>query len=116
MGVCPRHRPSGARTPRWLKTERVSTRPLFGKRGIRPYKPRGVIGIISPWNAPLNLAIGDAVPALLAGNAVVIKPSELTPLATLRGGRGHEPRAPPDVLQVVVGYGDTGGASSTTST
>jgi acyl-CoA reductase-like NAD-dependent aldehyde dehydrogenase len=110
MGVCLDIGHLARRAPRWLKTERVSTRPLFGKRGFVTYKPRGVVGIISPWNAPLNLAIGDAVPALLAGNAVVIKPSELTPLATLRAVEAMNRVLAPDVLQVVVGYGDTGGA------
>ena len=62
----------------------MSARPLFGKRALVAYRPRGVVGIISPWNAPLNLALGDAVPALLAGNAVVIKPSELAPLGVRR--------------------------------
>ena len=84
MGVCMDVGHLVRRAPRWLRTERVSARPLFGKRGYVVYKPRGVVGIISPWNAPLNLALGDAVPALLAGNTVVIKPSELTPLATVR--------------------------------
>ena len=82
MGVCMDVGHLAAKAPRWLRPERVSTRPLFGKQGFVHYVPRGVVGIISPWNAPLNLALGDAVPALLAGNAVVVKPSELTPLAT----------------------------------
>src|SRR4030095_1744790 len=72
------------RAPRWLATERVSARPMLGKRALVAYNPRGVVGIISPWNAPLNLALGDAIPALLAGNAVVIKPSELAPLGVQR--------------------------------
>ena len=45
------------------------------KRVISTYAPRGVIGIISPWNFPLTLTLGEAIPALMAGNAVVIKPS-----------------------------------------
>jgi succinate-semialdehyde dehydrogenase/glutarate-semialdehyde dehydrogenase len=45
------------------------------------YKPHGLVGIISPWNYPFLLGIGDALPALLAGNAVMTKPSEITPLS-----------------------------------
>lgn len=45
------------------------------------HKPLGVCGLITPWNYPLLLPVGDALPALLAGNAVVVKPSELTPLS-----------------------------------
>jgi succinate-semialdehyde dehydrogenase/glutarate-semialdehyde dehydrogenase len=45
------------------------------------YKPYGLVGLISPWNYPFLLSIGDAIPALLAGNAVIVKPSELTPLS-----------------------------------
>jgi succinate-semialdehyde dehydrogenase / glutarate-semialdehyde dehydrogenase len=45
------------------------------------YKPHGVVGLITPWNYPFLLGIADAIPALLAGNAVLIKPSELTPLS-----------------------------------
>ncbi len=110
MGVCMDIGHLARHAPRWLRKERVSTRPLFGKRGFVVYKPRGVVGIISPWNAPLNLAIGDAVPALLAGNAVVIKPSELTPLATKRAVEAMNTVLPPDLLQVVIGHGDTGAA------
>ena len=110
MGVCMDIGHLARRAPGWLRTERVSARPLFGKRGFVVYKPRGVVGIISPWNAPLNLALGDAAPALLAGNAVVIKPSELTPLATIRAVEAMNRALPPGILQVVVGYGDTGAA------
>jgi len=47
------------------------------------FQPWGVVGIISPWNYPLTLTIPDAIPALIAGNAVVLKPSELTPFTVL---------------------------------
>jgi len=45
------------------------------------YKPHGVIGLVTPWNYPFLLGVGDAIPALLAGNAVIVKPSEMTPLS-----------------------------------
>src|SRR5262249_18277703 len=105
MGICMDIGHLAKRAPKWLRSTRVSTRPLFGKRGYVVYKPRGVVGIISPWNAPLNLALGDAVPALLAGNAVVIKPSELTPLATKRAVEAMNRVLPAGLLQVVIGYG-----------
>jgi acyl-CoA reductase-like NAD-dependent aldehyde dehydrogenase len=110
MGVCLDLGLLARRAPRWLATERVSARPLFGKRALVAYRPRGVVGIISPWNAPLNLAIGDAIPALLAGNAVIIKPSELAPLGVLRAVEAMRRVLPPDVLQVVIGAGETGAA------
>ena len=70
------------------------------------YKPLGVVGLISPWNYPLLLPIGDALPALLAGNAVVIKPSELTPLSAELGreillASGLHP----DLFQLIHGEG-----------
>ncbi len=98
------------RAPRWLRSERVSTRPLIGKRGLVVFKPHGVVGVVSPWNAPLNLALGDAVPALLAGNAVVVKPSEVAPLAVSRAVEAMNRVLPPGVLEVVIGAGDTGAA------
>src|SRR5262249_56908789 len=75
------------------------------------YRPYPVVGVISPWNFPLILSLGDAVPALIAGAAVVIKPSEVTPL-----GLGEIVEAwkseigGPDVLDVVNGMGETGSA------
>jgi acyl-CoA reductase-like NAD-dependent aldehyde dehydrogenase len=98
------------RAARFLAPRRVSTRPLYGKRGRVFYRPRGVVGVISPWNAPLNLTLTDAVPALLAGNAVVIKPSELTPLAVQRAVQAMASALPDGLLQVVIGAGDTGTA------
>jgi succinate-semialdehyde dehydrogenase/glutarate-semialdehyde dehydrogenase len=70
-----------ARGERYLAEEvRDGAVPLVtGGRVQHP--PLGVVGFITPWNYPLLLAIGDALPALLAGNAVVIKPSEVTPLS-----------------------------------
>jgi acyl-CoA reductase-like NAD-dependent aldehyde dehydrogenase len=110
MGVCMDIGHLARHAPKWLKKRRVGTWPLLGKRGYVVYKPRGVVGIISPWNAPLNLALGDAVPALLAGNTVVVKPSELTPLATRRAIEAMNTVLPANVLQTVIGYGDTGAA------
>jgi acyl-CoA reductase-like NAD-dependent aldehyde dehydrogenase len=110
MGACLDIGYLARRAPRWLAPQRVSTRPLFGKKGLVAFRPHGVVGIISPWNAPLNLALGDTAPALLAGNAVVVKPSELTPLATRRAVEAMNRVLPPGVLQVVIGAGETGAA------
>jgi acyl-CoA reductase-like NAD-dependent aldehyde dehydrogenase len=110
MGVCLDLGGLTRRAPKWLKRRRVSTRPLLGKRGYIAYRPRGVVGIISPWNAPLNLALGDAIPALLAGNAVIIKPSELAPLAVARACAALNTVLPAHVLQVLHGAGPTGAA------
>ena len=100
---------------RFIAPQRVSPHLLKNKKVIVRYQPRGVIGIISPWNFPLMMTLGEAVPALMAGNAVIIKPSEWTPLTAQLGceiAREAFTAAslPPDVLQVVTGYGETGGA------
>ena len=81
------------------------------KKVITTYAPRGVIGVISPWNFPLTMTLGEAIPALMAGNAAVIKPSELTPLSA-RFGAEIAARAgfPENLLQVVVGRAATGEA------
>ena len=81
------------------------------KRVISTYAPRGVIGIISPWNFPLTLTLGEAIPALMAGNAVVIKPSELTPLSAIFGAEiAAKAGFPKNLLQVMIGRGATGEA------
>jgi len=110
MGACIESGYLMRRAARWLRPLRVATRPLLGKRGRVVFKPRGVVGVISPWNAPLNLALGDTVPALLAGNAVVVKPSELAPLAVRRAVAAMNRVLPPDLLQVVIGAAATGTA------
>lgn len=70
------------------------------------HHPRGVVGIISPWNYPLNLAIADALPAILAGNAVVLKPAQQTSYTALAGVELlREAGLPEDVFQVVTGRG-----------
>ncbi|MDQ2051786.1 succinic semialdehyde dehydrogenase [Natronolimnohabitans sp. A-GB9] len=76
------------------------------------YDPVGVVGVISPWNYPLTLAMTDAVPALLAGNAVVCKPDERTPFIALALASLLEEAGLPDGLfQVVTGDGPTVGSA-----
>jgi aldehyde dehydrogenase (NAD+) len=83
--------------------------------GFHEYTRRellGVVGVITPWNAPLNQATRAIAPALAAGNAVVAKPSEFTSATTLRLARiATECGLPDGVLNVVTGTGDTVGAA-----
>ncbi|MGE4425368.1 MAG: aldehyde dehydrogenase family protein [Solirubrobacteraceae bacterium] len=74
------------------------------------WHPRRLVGIIAPWNYPLANALMDAVPALTAGCAVLLKPSEVTPLVAEELGRGWREIGAPDVFAVVHGAGDVGGA------
>jgi 1-pyrroline dehydrogenase len=73
--------------------------------------PIGVVGSIAPWNYPINMATWKVGPALAAGNTVVLKPSELTPLTALRLAEITADILPPGVLNVVCGQGETAGAS-----
>ena len=72
----------GTKAAKFIGEESVRpTLPLLAAKKLAvQYRPYPVVGIISPWNFPLILALGDAIPALQAGAAVVIKPSEFTPL------------------------------------
>src|SRR5262249_51691619 len=73
------------------------------------YRPHGVVGLITPWNYPFILGVADALPAFLAGNAVILKPSELTPLsAVLARDLLIESGMDPDLFTVVHGGGDIG--------
>ncbi|MDQ4071488.1 MAG: aldehyde dehydrogenase family protein, partial [Actinomycetota bacterium] len=84
---------------------------LLGTRLIERYRPFGVVGVIGPWNYPLVNNFGDAIPALMAGNTVVLKPSSLTPLTSLLIAEGlRESGLPDDVFLVATGSGDTGSA------
>ena len=66
--------------PRWMKPQKVST-PLFLQpaQARTERQPLGVVGVIAPWNYPVQLALAPAITALAAGNRVLLKPSELTP-------------------------------------
>src|SRR5215203_6188399 len=75
------------------------------------YKPLGVVGIISPWNFPWATPLDEVVMALMAGNAVVVKPSELTPLTALKiGSVFKQAQLPEGLLEIVTGDGPTGAA------
>ncbi len=97
------------RAGEYLADERARPHLLKNKRVYVSYTPHGVVGIIGPWNFPFNLTIGEAIPALMAGNAVVIKPSEVTPGSAVLGAElALAAGLPAGVLQVVTGYGETG--------
>lgn len=73
-------------------------------------KPLGVVASITPWNWPLMIAIWHVIPALRAGNTVVMKPSAMTPLATLRFAEIANEILPPGVLNIVTGEAGVGSA------
>jgi 1-pyrroline dehydrogenase len=73
--------------------------------------PLGVVASIAPWNYPLNMATWKVGPALAAGNTVVLKPSELTPLTALRLAEITADILPPGVFNVVTGQGESAGAA-----
>jgi succinate-semialdehyde dehydrogenase/glutarate-semialdehyde dehydrogenase len=79
------------------------------KRGRLVREPYGVVGIISPWNYPFSIPATETLAALVAGNAVVLKPSEFTSLVALElGSLLHAAGVPKDVFHVVAGDGATG--------
>ncbi|MGA8431666.1 MAG: aldehyde dehydrogenase family protein [Candidatus Sulfotelmatobacter sp.] len=81
------------------------------KRGRLVREPYGVIGIISPWNYPFSIPATETLAALVAGNAVVLKPSELTTLVALElSSLLHSAGVPKDVFRVIAGDGETGAA------
>ncbi|HZG08217.1 MAG TPA: succinylglutamate-semialdehyde dehydrogenase [Allosphingosinicella sp.] len=95
-------------------SERTSQRRLEGALGARVavrHKPHGVLGVLGPYNFPAHLPNGHIVPALLAGNAVVFKPSEKTPaVGEYLVARFHEAGVPEDVVRCVQGGPDIGKA------
>ena len=72
------------------------------------YQPLGVVGLISPWNYPLAMANNLLIPALIAGNSVVLKPSENTPLVADVFVKALQQQLPEGVLQIIHGEGDVG--------
>jgi acyl-CoA reductase-like NAD-dependent aldehyde dehydrogenase len=72
------------------------------------YRPLGVVGIITPWNAPVNLALGPLVSALYTGNTVILKPSPYTPLTTLKLGELLKDILPAGVVNILAGGDELG--------
>jgi len=113
--VCEKLRWTAANGSKHLSPERVSPGLLVHKRARLEFHPLGVIGAIIPWNYPLQNILNPIIPALMAGNAVVVKPSEWVAFSAQRiiqiakdavAAEGHSP----DLVGVVQGYGTTGKA------
>ena len=109
-----RQRPLGGRQrPRRARLLRRAPERLFGRQipvaggvDITFKEPLGVVGVIVPWNFPMPIAGWGFAPALAAGNTVVLKPAELTPLTAIRLGElALEAGLPEDVFQVLPGQG-----------
>jgi succinate-semialdehyde dehydrogenase/glutarate-semialdehyde dehydrogenase len=94
------------RAERYLRPQRRKGALPLLTHTMEIHQPVGVVGIISPWNYPLALTISDAIPAILAGNCVVLKPAEETPFIALYAAQLlYEAGLPPEVFQVVTGKG-----------
>src|SRR3954465_13162745 len=99
--------------PKHLKDEKVRSHSPFmlGRKLMIRYQPRGVVGVIGPWNYPLTNCFGDGIAALAAGNAVIFKPSDITPFSTMLMQECMRDAGLPDgVMQVATGGGGTGAA------
>src|SRR4029079_7649249 len=93
-----------ANAEKYLAEEKVRSASPFvkGRKLIVRYAPLGVVGVIGPWNYPLTNSFGDSIPAMMAGNSVLLKPSEVTPLTSmLMGEMLRECGLPEDVYQEV---------------
>ena len=103
-----------AHLAKWMRAERrkVSLAFLPARAQVR-YQPKGVVGIIAPWNYPFLLAIAPLIGALGAGNRAMIKPSELTPRTGELLAKLVEDTFPPDQVRVVTGGVDVGAAFAT---
>jgi len=95
-----------ARAARYLQPRRRNGAiPVF-TRTVELHQPKGVVGFIAPWNYPLSMAVSDPIPALIAGNSVVLKPAEETPFSALFAiSLLFEAGLPREVFQVVTGRG-----------
>jgi acyl-CoA reductase-like NAD-dependent aldehyde dehydrogenase len=94
--------------PQWIDIAQYG---LMGRSSYVVHKPLGVVGIISPWNFPWATPLDEVVMALMAGNAVVVKPSELTPLTALKIAEiFKQAKLPEGLLAVATGDGTTGSA------
>ena len=92
--------------------ERLSGKqiPVAGGLDVTFHEPIGVVGVITPWNFPMPIASWGFAPALAAGNAVLLKPAEWTPLTSIRLGQlAVQAGLPPDLFQVLPGKGSVVG-------
>ncbi len=103
--------------PRLLRPKRypIDKSILLGQVHYERRYPRGVVGIISPWNYPLAIPASGLAATLMAGNSAILKPSELTPgtgeaLVQLFRNALKQHHLPEDIVQLLIGYGDTGAA------
>jgi len=93
-----------------MSDDRVGLHLLRMKTARVVHRPLGVVAVITPWNGPFQLSLNPTVQALLAGNAVIVKPSEVTPYSGGLVAKLFEGFLPEGVLQVVQGDGATGAA------
>ena len=99
------------RAKKMLADRKVPLHLLRNKKMMLTYRPLGVIGIITPWNGPFILSLNPTVQALMAGNTVVLKPSEVTPFSgRLVADLFRDAGLPEDVVTVIAGDGETGAA------
>ncbi|HMI89321.1 MAG TPA: aldehyde dehydrogenase family protein [Polyangiaceae bacterium] len=101
----------GKKAKKILSDRKVPLHLLRNKKMVLTYRPLGVIGIITPWNGPFILSLNPTVQALMAGNTVVLKPSEVTPFSgKLVAELFRDVGLPENVVNVVEGDGETGAA------
>jgi coniferyl-aldehyde dehydrogenase len=97
-----------------MKTERRGTTPgilgLFGAKAEVRYQPKGVVGVISPWNFPVNLTFGPLAGVLAAGNRAMVKPSEMTPVTSELMKKMFASAFKEEEIAVVTGGPDVGQA------
>ncbi len=101
---------------RWMRTERRSPTPrllsLFGARAEIRHQPKGVVGVISPWNFPVNLTFAPLAGVLAAGNRAMVKPSEVTPATSELLKKMFAKAFDPEEIAVVTGGPEVGQAFS----
>lgn len=100
--------------PKYLADEHIKSSNPFvkGKKLVVRYAPVGLVGVIGPWNFPLTNSFGDCIPALAAGNAVILKPAQVTPLTSLLMEEGLRACGIPEhVFQVATGTGSEAGSA-----
>lgn len=113
--VCEKLRWTIGNAERWLKPERVSSGLFVHKRALIEFQPLGVVGVITPWNYPFQNIMGPTIHALMAGNAVVVKPSEWVAWSSQRFQRVFDQAfdavgQPRELVSLVQGYAETGRA------